>query len=84
MPYYSVHVSASGRKSLRWSEPCDGAKQAVDIGKSRMRSGDAVLVFVVAMDDDGKRVLTSYTQPPSARKIVEHYEALLEAIDERD
>jgi len=82
MPYYSVHVSASGRRSLRWSEPCDSPSQARKIGRARIDSGDATLSFVVEMSDRGKLVLGSYTLPPAARKVVDHYEALLEALED--
>lgn len=81
MPYYSVHVSTSGRRALRWSRPCDRAGEAAAVGQAKLDSGEASLVFVVAVDDEGKRVLVSFIRPPSARRIVEHYEQLLDALE---
>jgi hypothetical protein len=79
--YYPAWVSTSGRVSLRWGAPCDRPGEAQRAGASEVRSGNASVAFVVQFAGGEKTPLPRYTSPPSACKIVEHWEALWDATE---
>ena len=79
--FYPAWVSCSGRVSLRWGKPCDTPSEAQKIGRAQIQSGDASLSFVVRFGDGQKTPLAKYTCPPSASRIIEHWESLWDATD---
>jgi hypothetical protein len=78
--YYPVWVSASGRVSLRWGKPCDAPSEAARIARVRIATGEATTGFVVEFSAGKRTPLVNYTQPPSARKIIGHWEELRESV----
>lgn len=82
--YYCVHVSMRGRVSLRWSAPQRRPTDAAKIGQEKIAAGEASASFVVQADGQEREVLVSYTRPEAAKKLIEHYEDLLDAIDDSD
>jgi thioredoxin-like negative regulator of GroEL len=61
--------------------PVDAARMA----REKIADGQASLACVVQTDGRDREVLVSYTQPMAARRVIQHYEAILEAIsDEGD
>jgi hypothetical protein len=79
--YYPVWVSATGRISLRWGKPCDTASEAAKIGKAQVAGENATVAFVVRFGDGKREPLTTSVYPPSARRIIEHWESLWEATE---
>jgi len=82
--FYPAWVSSSGRTSLRWGKPCDTPSEAGRIGAGRVKSGEAAVAFVVRFGNGERVPLSSFTYPPSARRIVEHWEALWDATEGLD
>jgi hypothetical protein len=82
--YYPVWISnsaAHGRSSLCWGKPCDRPSEARDIGTAEVDAGRATLSFVVQFKGGEKLPLPSYTWPRSARRIIQHWEELMEVTD---
>ena len=79
--YYPAWISSSGRVSLRWGKPCDTAPQAAFAGREIARRGEATLAFVVRFSGGEKTPLATYVYPPSARRIVQHWESLWDATE---
>lgn len=77
--YYCVHVSQRGKVSLRWGPPLPRPSEAAARGRALIAQGEASAAFVVRAAGDERTVVVSYTQPPAARKLIEHYEELMEA-----
>ena len=79
--YYPVWVANHGRVSLRWGKPCDTPAEACRIGKAEVDAGTATLSFVVKFANGEKTPMMGCTKPESARKIIQHWEALWDAVD---
>lgn len=78
--FYAVYPSThggSGKPAMRWSKPLPSAVEAQDQLKYEIDNGNAPMGFVVRAEGNVRTVLASFTQPKSARKIVERYEELL-------
>jgi hypothetical protein len=82
--YYAVHVSTSGRVSLRWSEPMATPQDAQSYGRGQVESGNASIAFVVRVQHGRRSVLEKRTTPKSAATAIRHYLDLLDAISEGD
>jgi hypothetical protein len=80
MPFYAVHVSNSGRISQRWSRPLDTASEARQEARRVLRDDTATLAFVVKIGDGERCILPRSVYPESARKIVDHYLELVDAL----
>jgi hypothetical protein len=83
--YYPVYVAtrAPARRgsSLCWGRPCDTIGEAGRVGKAAVDSGEASLSFVVRFGGGEKTPLSRATYPRSARRVIEHWEALWDATD---
>lgn len=79
--FYPVWVSQTGRVSLRWGKPCDAPSEAAKIGKAQIEAGNATVAFVVRFGGGVREPLATYIYPPSARRIVEHWERLWDATE---
>lgn len=88
--YYPVWVSSGAtRGGFFWGKPCDSRKEAAKVLQEKMRSQaippnpalDSPFGTVVEMSGGEKIPLAGYVMPMSARKIVQHWEALMQATE---
>lgn len=82
--YYTAWISNHAGNSgppLKWGKPCDTAAEAKALGKAEVEAGRATLSFVVRFSSGEKTPMPGYVHPPSARRIIEHWEALWEAVE---
>lgn len=79
--YYPVWI-APGRRKGGWAfgAPCNTPIEAYYALKQRMAEG-ATLGCVVEFKGGEKRPLAQFVQPPSARKIIDHWEDLWDATE---
>lgn len=80
--YYPVWI-APGRKAGGWSwgKACDSAKEADEITKQKILAG-APIACVVEFAGGIKTPIIRYLRPPSARRVVAHWEGLWDATEE--
>ena len=80
--YYPVWI-APGRKAGGWSwgKPCDTPKEADQIVKEKFLAENATLGCVVQMSGGEKILMANHVKPPSARRIIEHWEDLWQATE---
>jgi hypothetical protein len=81
MTYYPVWIAVGGRDVIRRGPDCTTAKAAVAVVQEKIADGHASMGVVVEVDDHGdRRVKVSWTKPAAARKVIEHYEDILDYI----
>ena len=78
--WISNHAGDSG-PALKWGKPCDTPGEARRIGMAEVDGGRATLSFVVRFAGGEKVPLARYVHPKSARRIIEHWEQLLDATE---
>lgn len=75
--------SGHGGQPYRWSPRFDSAGEARAWGKTAVEAGSATLAFVVHMSPEGGReLIEQMTYPASAGKIIKHWEAVWDLLDE--
>lgn len=84
--YYSVIVTTNAQRhrgtSLCWSRQYARLSDAYQAGKVEVVEGRATLAFVVRIEAGRKIVCDGGTYPPSARRIIAHYEELWASIED--
>lgn len=76
MKYYSVYIANTGRKGLRWSDPCATIADATTHGKKLLDCGQATMTAVITIRDDGTQEV-GRIKPESIRKIIGHWEEFI-------
>lgn len=80
--YYPLWIAAGGHHTIRRGPDCAKASDAAAIIKEKLAKGYASTGLVVQVRADGTHdVMGSSIYPPSARKVIDHYEQILAAID---
>jgi hypothetical protein len=77
--FYPVWVPTAGSDVLHWGQPCGRAQEAKMGGRKQVEAGRASVAFVVRVEGEKRIPLLSYIHPQSARKIIEHWEAVKQA-----
>ena len=78
-----VRASSGPRDAIVWDpETFARPSEAQARGRTLVAEGKAAVAFVVAEDGAGRRVLRLYTQPPSVRRVLDHYHGLLDQLSE--
>jgi hypothetical protein len=77
--YFPVWVPVNTGESLHWGQPWERAQEAETVGRKQVKAGKASLSFVVRVEAEKRPPLLSYIHPQSARKIIEHWEAVKQA-----
>lgn len=72
--YYCVHVSTTGPGKWQWSEACHTPKEATQIQRDKIDSGEASVAFVVRMcPERGKEILRTSILPLTASKAIRNF-----------
>lgn len=83
--YYPIWISAGRRGDpISFGRPCDTPSGAARQVQARIDAGDASMGVVARFADGKREIVERYTRPPSARKIVQHYLDIDDALAERD
>ena len=75
--YYPVWIAAGGQNVIRRGPDCATPNEAAAVIKDKLAKGYASLGMVIM---DGE-VMGNNIYPPSARKLIAHYEAILNYLE---
>lgn len=76
--FRAVWVSKVGRAAYRWGRWCGSPSEAKRQGKAEVDAGRASTAYVVELAGGVMRPLPQYTYPEAHRKIIMHWEGLLD------
>jgi len=82
MHYYPIWIAVGGHNVIRRGPDSATAAEASRIIKEKLAANYASMGIVIRVDDSGHHdVMGSSIYPPSAKRVIGHYEDILAALD---